>query len=180
MGSSGVGKSHTARTLRTHFPWPENVKTLSWREAPSLLRVQSMVTNIFQCGQNLILIDDLTPLDGHLVPIFNELIRGRDEIAKGSSEQPDLKQLTSIFMFTVDRLQPQEIFEAEMKSLKQLPSTHVIIYADLETSSKKVGGEEELQQEDVRASGSKSIGANKVVTEEEEIFNITVSFNFLN
>ncbi|KAH8334341.1 hypothetical protein KR059_009108 [Drosophila kikkawai] len=138
VGFSDVGKSHTARSLRENFPWPENVKTLSWRETPSLLRVQSMLKNILLCGQNLILIDDLTPLDGSLVSIINELIRGRKEIAKGSNKSdPDLKQLTSIFMFTLDRQLPEEIVQAEIEALKELPETHVIIYAALEPSHLK-------------------------------------------
>ncbi|KAH8281729.1 hypothetical protein KR054_002478 [Drosophila jambulina] len=164
VGSSGVGKSHTARSLREHFPWPENVKTLSWRETPSLLRVQSMLKNILLCGQNLILIDDLTPLDGHLVPIINELIRGRMEIAQTQSSSstksksnPNLKELTSIFMFTVDRQQPEEIFQAELKALQQLPETHVITFAALEPSHlvdcQNLGSFEDLQQDIDKSKG---------------------------
>ncbi|KAH8237931.1 hypothetical protein KR032_008467 [Drosophila birchii] len=189
VGSSGVGKSETARTLRETFPWPENVKTLSWRESPSLPRIHSMLKNILLCGRNLILIDDLTPLDGHLVPIINELIRGRKEIAQGSSSKkpesdPRLKQLTSIFMFTVDRQQPEEIFQAEIAALKQLPETHVIIYAALEPSHledcKNLGDSKEADIKDkdkVKVHGCKANDAHKLLAAEETYK--TLSFNFL-
>ncbi|XP_020799184.1 uncharacterized protein LOC110177012 [Drosophila serrata] len=186
VGTPDVGKSHTARSLRETFPWPENVKTLSWRESPSLLRVQSMLKNLLLCGQNLILIDDLTPLNGHLVPIINELIRGRKEIAQASSSSkksesdPRLKQLTSIFIFTLDRHQPEEIFQAEMAALKELPETHVIIYAALEHSQlaevKNVAGSEELDQDIEKVRVNESNDDQEQLTKEETY---SPSFNFL-
>ncbi|KAH8244558.1 hypothetical protein KR038_001055 [Drosophila bunnanda] len=187
VGTPDVGKSHTARTLRKSFPWPENVKSLSWRESPSMLRVRSMLKNLLLCGENLILIDDLTPLNGHLVPIITELIRGRKEIAQASSSKksesdPHLKQLTSIFMFTLDPQQPEEIFQAEMAALKQLPETHVVIYAALQPSQlvecKKLADSEELDQdiEKVQVPGCDSNDDQKVSTTEETY---SSSFNFL-
>ncbi|XP_017056236.1 uncharacterized protein LOC108098060 [Drosophila ficusphila] len=131
VGSSGVGKSLTASVLRNHFPWPENVKTLSWDTARPLRRVQSMLPNLVHCGQNLILIDNMTPKDAQDVQEIHELIRAREEISNGT-QQPHMKQLTVVIMFSVNRLQSDEAFKADMKSLKQLPHAHVIAYAPLE------------------------------------------------
>ncbi|KAH8284311.1 hypothetical protein KR054_000286 [Drosophila jambulina] len=133
VGSSGVGKSLTAQVLREQFPWPENVKTVSWRDSSSLLQVKSMLNKVVQCGQNLILIDNMTPQDAGFVAAVNELIRGRDDIAN-STGQPHLKRLTVVFIFCVNRLQPDEKFDAEMEALKQLSRTQVITYASFEAS----------------------------------------------
>ncbi|KAH8347410.1 hypothetical protein KR059_010545, partial [Drosophila kikkawai] len=131
VGSSGVGKSHTAQVLREQFPWPENVKTVSWRDASSLLRVKSVLHEVVQCGQNLILIDNMTPKDAQFVGAVNELIRGREDIAN-STGQTHLKRLTVVFIFSVNRLQSEEKFDTEMEALKQLPHTQVIPYASFE------------------------------------------------
>ncbi|KAH8247748.1 hypothetical protein KR038_009265, partial [Drosophila bunnanda] len=134
IGSSGVGKSHTARVLREQFPWPENVKTVSWRDSSSLLLVKSILNNIVQCGQNLILIDNMTPQDAEFVSAIDELIRGREDIAN-STGQPHLKRLTVLFIFSVNRLQSDDQFDAEMEALKQLPRTQVITFASFEPSN---------------------------------------------
>ncbi|XP_016984428.1 uncharacterized protein LOC108048357 [Drosophila rhopaloa] len=178
VGSSGVGKSHTALVLREHFPWAENVKTLSWTGARSVRRVQSMLANLVHCGQNLILIDNMIPEDGQYVPVINELIRGREEIAN-STEQPHLKQLTVVLIFSLNRLQSDDVYEAELETLKQLPHTHVITYAPLETVHlvdcisrearvEKVQLEDEHVEEiirgiDARSSGCKSIRSKVVL-----------------
>ncbi|XP_017133490.1 uncharacterized protein LOC108150038 [Drosophila elegans] len=131
VGSSGVGKSQTAEVMLDYFPWTENVKTLSWRGPRSVHRVQSMLANLALCGQNLILIDNMTPADGQYVPVINELLRGHVEIAN-STKQPHLIQLTMVLIFSMNRQQDEDVFEAELEALKQLPRTHVITYAALE------------------------------------------------
>ncbi|KAI8034475.1 hypothetical protein M5D96_012749 [Drosophila gunungcola] len=121
VGSSGVGKSQTAQVMHDYFPWSENVKTLSWRGSRSVHRVQSMLGHLALCGQNLILIDNMIPADG----------QGRMEIAN-STKQPHLIQLTMVLIFSINRQQAEDVFEAELETLKQLPRTHVITYAALE------------------------------------------------
>ncbi|KAH8391647.1 hypothetical protein KR200_007724, partial [Drosophila serrata] len=133
VGSSGVGKSHTARVLSEQFPWPENVGTVSWRDSSSLSQVKSMLNKVVQCGQNLILIDNMTPQDAEFVAAINELIRERKDIAN-STGQPHLKRLTVVFILSVNRLQPDEKFYAEMEALRQLPHTQVISFASFDTS----------------------------------------------
>ncbi|KAH8246843.1 hypothetical protein KR032_001859, partial [Drosophila birchii] len=174
VGSSGVGKSLTARLLQEHFPWPENVRTVSWRDSSSLFLVKSMLNKVVQCGQNLILIDNMTPQDAEFVAAVNEMIRGREDIAN-STGQPHLKRLTVVFIFSVNRLQPDEKFDAEMEVLIQLPGTQVIAYASLEPSHlvdcirsealsenvqlDKVQVDEIIKGSDARVSGCKSVRA---------------------
>ncbi|KAH8366382.1 hypothetical protein KR084_002837 [Drosophila pseudotakahashii] len=174
VGSSGVGKSLTAGILRNHFPWPENVRTLSWSGSRSVRRLEGMLTQLVYCGQNLILVDNMEPEDAEYVPAINELIKGHDEIAN-RTEQPHLKQLTVVLVFSVNRLQPDEDFETEMETLSRLPRTHVITYDSLEAihlvacirreaQNAKVQLEDEQVEEiirgsDARASGCKSIPA---------------------
>ncbi|XP_016962950.1 uncharacterized protein LOC108033210 [Drosophila biarmipes] len=174
VGSSGVGKSFTAHKLRDHFPWPENVKTLSWAGGRSVLRVQSMLSHLVYCGRNLILIDNMLPKDAEYVPVISKLIKGHEEIAN-RTEQPHLKQLTVVLIFSVNRLQADEYYEEEMETLKQLPGTHVITYAALEPDhlvdcihrEAKIAKvqldddhiEEIIRGSDARSSGCKSIPA---------------------
>jgi len=101
VGSSGVGKSFTAQLVRNHYPWPENVKTLSWNGDRSVVRVQGMLSHLVYCGQNLILIDNMLPEDAEYVPVISKLIKGYEDIAN-STEQPHLKQLSVVLIFSVN------------------------------------------------------------------------------
>nr|XP_044251127.1 uncharacterized protein LOC108062320 [Drosophila takahashii] len=174
VGSSGVGKSLTAGILRNHFPWPENVRTLSWSGARSVRRLEGLLTQLAYCGQNLIVVDNMEPADAEHVPAISELIKAHDEIAN-RTEQPHLKQLTVLLVFSVNRLQGDEEFEAEMETLRRLPRSHVITYAALEAihlvdcirreaQNARLQLEDDQVEEiirgsDARASGCKSIPA---------------------
>ncbi|XP_017064485.1 uncharacterized protein LOC108103488 [Drosophila eugracilis] len=131
VGSSGVGKSQTAHILHDRFPWPENVKTLSWSGTRSLRRVQGMLSHLVHCGQNMILIDNMIPEDVEHVPVINEMIKERKDIAN-NTEQPHLKRLTVVLIFSVSRMQANATYEEEIQSVQKLPNTHVISFATLE------------------------------------------------
>ncbi|XP_026838130.1 uncharacterized protein LOC6550045 isoform X3 [Drosophila erecta] len=133
VGTSGVGKSHTARILRENFPWPENVKTLSWSGHRSLRRVKSMLPDLTFCGQHLILIDNMTPKDAQFVPAINQLINEGEKIAN-LTEHPHQKQLTVVLIFSVNGMQAGEAFEMDMVTLRNMPHIHVITYATLEST----------------------------------------------
>lgn len=77
------------------------------------------------------MIDNMAPQDANNVAVINELIRGREDIANGTG-QSNLKQLTVVFIFSVNRLQPDEEYDSEIVALQQLPRTHVITFAALE------------------------------------------------
>lgn len=131
VGTSGVGKSHTARILRETFPWPENVNTLSWTGSSSLGRVKSMLSGLTYCGQNMILIDNMTPKDAHFVPIINEMI-SEGEKSANHTEHPQQKRLTIVFIFNVNSMQPGEEFEMDMEILRNMPHTQLVTFATLD------------------------------------------------
>lgn len=136
VGSPGVGKSLTALVLRENFPWPENVKTLSWRDSPHLSRIESMLNHIDQCGQTMILIDDMTPQDVQYAAIINKMILERKDIASGPG-QLHLKQVTVVFIFTVNRNQTHQKYDSEVQELLRQSRTHVIVYDALKPSHLK-------------------------------------------
>jgi len=173
VGSSGVGKSLTAQLVRNHYPWPENVKTLSWNGDRSMVRVQSMLSHLVYCGQNLILIDNMLPEDAEYVPVISKLIKGYEDIAN-STEQPHLKQLSVVLIFSVNRLQADEDYEVDMETLKQMPGTHVITYAELEPDHlvdcirreakiAKVQLDDEHIEEIIRGSDARSSGCKSIL-----------------
>ncbi|KAH8373248.1 hypothetical protein KR009_008463, partial [Drosophila setifemur] len=136
VGSSGVGKSQTASIMHERFPWPGNVQTLSWGATSStdkrMERVESMLKNLAHCGRNLILIDNMTPADGDHVNTINEMIKNTHEIANASG-QPKLKQLTIVYIFSLNRLLPDKAYDAQKEGLlTALKHTHVINYQMLE------------------------------------------------
>ncbi|KAH8283282.1 hypothetical protein KR018_004214, partial [Drosophila ironensis] len=139
VGTSGVGKSHTARVLREKFPWPENVKTLAWEGPESVEYVESMLSHLVLCGQNMIIIDNMTPEDRKYVAEINKLISSRPEIANGTvvEQLPHLKYLTIVYLFSINRLLSDVQFKGQNISLQRLQSTHVINYRMLETKHVK-------------------------------------------
>ncbi|XP_037723986.1 uncharacterized protein LOC119556157 [Drosophila subpulchrella] len=172
VGSSGVGKSLTAHKLRNHYPWPENVKTVSWSGGESVLRVQSILSHLVYCGQNLILIDNMLPEDADYVPVISKLIRGHEDIAN-RTEQPHLKQLSVVVIFSVNRLQADEDYDVDMETLKKMPGTHVITYAALEPDHlvdcirreaeiAKVQLDDEHIEEIIRGSDARSSGCKSI------------------
>ncbi|XP_043659295.1 uncharacterized protein LOC122623956 [Drosophila teissieri] len=133
VGTSGVGKSHTARILRENFPWSENVKTHSWSGYRSLRLLKSMLSDLTVCGQNMILIDNMTPKDAQFVPAINQLISMGKDIAN-HTEHPHQKLLTVVLIFNVNSMQSSKAFKMDMETLRNLPYTHVITYATLEST----------------------------------------------
>ncbi|EDX18154.1 uncharacterized protein LOC6726201 [Drosophila simulans] len=131
VGTSGVGKSHTARILRETFPWPENVKTLSWTDRSPLDRVKSMLSGLTFCGQKMILIDNMTPKDAHFVPIINEMISEGEKRANHTEHQQQ-KRLTVVVIFNVNGMQSREEVEMDMEILRNMPHTQLVTFATLE------------------------------------------------
>ncbi|XP_017094554.2 uncharacterized protein [Drosophila bipectinata] len=134
IGSSGVGKSHTARLLREKFPWPENVKTVAWDDSNALALIPSILSHLKLCGRNLILVDNMTPKDIRYVPYINGLIRTHPEIANGTANKPSKKYVTIVYIISLNRLLPDDEFQAQKMAVQKLINTHLINYNDLERS----------------------------------------------
>ncbi|EDX02545.1 uncharacterized protein LOC6525602 [Drosophila yakuba] len=133
VGTSGVGKSHTARILRENFPWSENIKTLSWSDSRTLRQLKSMLSDLTTCGQNMILIDNMTPKDAQFVPAINQLINLAKENAN-QTEHSHQKLLTLVLIFNVNSMQSGKAYNMDMETLRNVPHTHVITYATLEST----------------------------------------------
>ncbi|KAH8344881.1 hypothetical protein KR067_009779, partial [Drosophila pandora] len=132
IGSSGVGKSHTARLLREKFPWPENVKTVAWEDTNALALITSILSHLKLCGRNLILIDNMTPKDIRYIPYINGLIRTHPEIANGTANKPNKKYVTIVYIISLNRMLPDEEFEAQKLAVQKLINTHLINYNAME------------------------------------------------
>ncbi|XP_039497269.1 uncharacterized protein LOC120455294 [Drosophila santomea] len=133
VGTSGVGKSHTARILRENFPWSENMKTLSWSDSRTLRQLKSMLSDLTNCGQNMILIDNMTPKDAQFVPAINQLINMAKENAN-QTEHSHQKLLTLVLIFNVNSMQSGKALNMDMENLRNMPHTQVITYATLEST----------------------------------------------
>ncbi|XP_034481937.1 uncharacterized protein LOC117787499 [Drosophila innubila] len=137
VGSSGLGKSLTMRLLYDLYPWKENVRSIFWNDfelnsdKARYKSVSSMLRNLAHCGRNLFIIDNLTPCDKDYVSSINALLLSRSDIALGSNDV-DLKQLTIIYVFNLNRLLDDELYDRQVEVLQQLPQTTVINYRNFD------------------------------------------------
>lgn len=176
VGSSGLGKSLTMRILLEKFPWVENVQRIAWNDyalnddSARLQEVSNMLYSLVHCGRNLLIIDNMLPSDVEYVTSINQLI-SRSDVAK--------KHVTIIYIFNLNRMVDDSLYEQHMELVQQLPNTTVITYRqfdqiDLEKCvlhEAKIAGldlderyvNEMVNTADVGVSGCKSVRAKVVL-----------------
>lgn len=125
VGSSGLGKSLTMRILLEQFPWAENVQSMAWNDyelneiSARFEVVSNMLYSLAHCGRNLLIIDNMLPSDLDYVKSINQLISLSDVATK---------HVTIIYIFNLNRMIDDSIYERNMKVVQQLPDTQVISY----------------------------------------------------
>lgn len=125
VGSSGVGKSLTMRMLIEQFPWAENVQSIAWNDYDlndddaRIQAVYQMQDNLAYCGRNLIIIDNMTPYDVNYVTSINQVISHSDY---------GTKHVAIIYIFNLNRMLEDSLYERQLKAVKQLPGTKLIFY----------------------------------------------------
>ncbi|KAH8276736.1 hypothetical protein KR044_002706 [Drosophila immigrans] len=202
VGSSGVGKTLTIRLLQEQFPWAENVQSLAWNDYDldydDKVReetVARMLQGMAHCGRNLLVIDNLTPMDKDYVSAINAMLAARNDVAfdssngnssiSGSGNNTELKQLSIIYVFNLNRLIDDELYDLQLAALQHLPRTTVINYrnfdaADVERcmhhEAQIVGmrvdennAEEIMRSADPKVSGCKTVRSKVLMYGEVEL-----------
>lgn len=176
VGSSGLGKSLTMRILLEQFPWVENVQNMAWNDyafndvGARLQAVSNMLYSLAHCGRNLLIIDNMLPSDVEYVKSINQLI-SRSDVAT--------KHVTIIYIFNLNRMIDDSIYERQQEIVQQLPDTKVISYRqfdqlDLERCVRheaKIAGlnlderyvKEMVNTADVGVAGCKSVRAKVIL-----------------
>ncbi|ALC43700.1 CG7557 [Drosophila busckii] len=116
LGPPGVGKTLTALALRQHYPWPENVHSYSWStyvpdEAQKFNLLRGFAEQLSNCGQNLLIIDNLSTCDYGIVPVFNQLLLERNQT------------VLVLYIFNLDI----EYYWDQFELLQQLPMDTTIV-----------------------------------------------------
>jgi len=124
LGPPGVGKSLTAMGLRQQFPWQENVHTYSWSTyVPDGVHkfhlIRNFVEHLSDCGQNLLIIDNLSTCDYGIVPIYNKLLIEREGDFNAAVNQTVLV----VYIFNLE----MEYYWQQFELLQQLPVETTII-----------------------------------------------------
>lgn len=124
LGPPGVGKSLTAMGLRQQFPWQENVHTYSWSTyvpdgVHKFHMIRNFVEHLSDCGQNLLIIDNLSTCDYGIVPIYNKLLIEREDDFNAAANQTVLV----VYIFNLD----MEYYWQQFELLQQLPVDTTII-----------------------------------------------------
>lgn len=181
VGSSGLGKSLTMRILTEKFPWAENVQTIAWNdydfndESTRFWKISKMLDSLAHCGRNIIIIDNMTPFDVDYVTSINEMI---------SRSDVNIKHVAIIYIFNLNRMLDDSLYERQLDAVKQLPDTKLIFYRqfdqhDLERCVRheaKLAGlnleeryvKEMVSTADVEDSGCKSVRAKVFLFAEQQ------------
>ncbi|EDV97112.1 GH16649 [Drosophila grimshawi] len=124
LGPPGVGKTLTATELKQQFPWPENVHSYSWStqvpdDAHKFHLMRQFVKQLSDCGQNLLIIDNLSTCDYSIVPIYNRLLQQREGDPRSAVNQTVLV----VYIFSLQL----EYYCEQFEWLQQLPTDTTII-----------------------------------------------------
>ncbi|XP_061390715.1 uncharacterized protein LOC133326053 [Musca vetustissima] len=123
VGPVGVGKSLFMRAMMENFPWQENVQSYAWNayveddeERLRLLRL--LIDNLSDCGQNLLVIENLWPSDQAAVSIVNQLVR--------ESIEKQQKRVVVFYVFSLNTMLSTDKYKEQQQVLDLLTDTHVI------------------------------------------------------
>lgn len=124
LGPPGVGKTLTTLGLRQQFPWPENVHIYSWSTyvpdgVHKFHMIRNFVEHLSDCGQNLLIIDNLSTCDYGIVPIYNKLLLEREGDLNAAVNQTVLV----VYIFNLE----MEYYWQQFELLQQLPVDMTII-----------------------------------------------------
>ncbi|KAH8418743.1 hypothetical protein KR222_008848, partial [Zaprionus bogoriensis] len=128
LGPPGVGKSLTAMSLRQQFPWSENVHSYSWSTyvpdgAHKFHMMRSFVEGLSDCGQNLLIVDNLSTCDYGIVPIYNKLLLEREGDLSEESSAAVNQTVLVVYIFNLE----MEYYWEQFELLQQLPVDTTII-----------------------------------------------------
>lgn len=134
VGDVGVGKSLFMRAMMENFPWQENVHKYNWNtfvkdDAEKVNSMRLLIEKLSDCGQNLLVIEDLRPTDHDIVSIINGLIK--------ESIDTQAKRIVVFYVFSLNTMLPRPQYEEERQLLHMLPHTNIIQF--------KSFGKEELK-----------------------------------
>lgn len=184
VGTSGVGKTLTMRKLLEKYPWPENVQTIAWNDYELIdidaryKAVGKILGNLAHCGRNLIIIDNMAMCDLEYMASINGMVQSNSKVANGTNDS-DKKYLTIIYVFNVNSMLPEEIYSEQLKMLKQVETTAMIVYRmfgpkdleacvrheqrllDLKMDERHI--EDMVNTTDVKISGCKTVRAKVLV-----------------
>ncbi|XP_023161487.1 uncharacterized protein LOC111593118 [Drosophila hydei] len=124
LGPPGVGKTLTAMVLRQQFPWPENVHSYSWSTyvpdgAHKFNVIRNFVEQLSFCGQNLLIIDNLSPCDYSFVPTYNKLLLERE----GDAHLAGNQSVIVVYIFNLE----MQYYWQQYELLQQLPMDTTIV-----------------------------------------------------
>lgn len=172
VGPVGVGKSLFVKALQEHFPWQENVHTYAWNtyvsdESEKFHLIRIFIENLSDCGQNLLVIENLQACDNGVVATINQLLS--DTIKKQH------KRVVIFYVFNLNTMLPAEAYAIQKELLQNLPDCNVINFksftqyelrdcikreAELENMSLKENDYDEIVDTiDAQKSGCKHVNA---------------------
>ncbi|XP_005177884.1 uncharacterized protein LOC101893001 [Musca domestica] len=123
VGPVGVGKSLFMRAMMENFPWQENVHSYAWNayvedKTEKIRRLSLLIDNLSDCGQNLLVIENLWPGDYEAVSIINQLVR--------EAIEKQQKRIVIFYLFSLNTMLTPEKYTEQNKLLDTVTETHVI------------------------------------------------------
>lgn len=131
LGAPGVGKSLTVMALRQQFPWPENVHSYSWSTyVPDGVKkfhiIRNFVDQLSDCGQNLLIVDNLSTCDYGIVPIYNQMLMEREGARREERGELSAAVNQTVIVIYVFNLETEYYWE-QFELLQQLPVDTTIV-----------------------------------------------------
>lgn len=128
LGPPGVGKSLTVMALRQQYPWPENVHSYSWNTyVPDGVQkfhiIRNFVEQLSDCGQNLLIVDNLSTCDYAIVHIYNKLLLEREGEHESGYNPAANQTVLVLYVFNLE----MEYYWEQFELLQQLPVDTTIV-----------------------------------------------------
>ncbi|XP_023303282.2 uncharacterized protein LOC111685259 [Lucilia cuprina] len=123
VGPTGVGKTLFMGALQENFPWQENVHTYAWNtyvkdEAEKFHLIRILIENLSECGQNLLVIENLQACDHGVIPIINQLLI--------EANKKQHKRVVIFYVFNLNTMLTAEAYATQKNLLQSLPDCQVI------------------------------------------------------
>lgn len=123
VGPTGVGKTLFMGALQENFPWQENVHTYAWNtfvkdEAEKFHLIRILIENLSECGQNLLVIENLQACDLGVIAIINQLLM--------EANKKQHKRVVIFYVFNLNTMLTAEAYETQRDLLQSLPDCQVI------------------------------------------------------
>lgn len=123
VGPVGVGKSLFISGLQKNFPWQENVHTYAWNtyvkdEAKKFHVIRILIEKLSDCGQNLLIIENLHACDHGAVAIINQLLI--------EANKKQHRRVVLFYVFNLNTMLTKEAYEVQKDLLQYLADCKVI------------------------------------------------------